>query len=123
VPGKGFFFRPYVFEEKHDRGFSTDEEFFGPVASLFCADNMDHAVQIANSSEYGLGSAVYTRSAEKASQVALQLENGFVYINSKPGLHPYIPFGGVKRSGIGKDCGESGYKEFSNEKVIVQALA
>lgn len=119
MDGRGYFFRPVVFEENGDRGFSTDEEFFGPVASLYRADDLQHALHIANLSQYGLGSAVYTKSQEKAERVARDIESGFLYVNSRPGLHPYLPFGGVKRSGFGRDGGDSGYLEFVHEKVAV----
>jgi succinate-semialdehyde dehydrogenase/glutarate-semialdehyde dehydrogenase len=116
---KGYFFSPVVLEESNDFGYSTNQEFFGPVASLFCAKNTEHAIKIANLSQYGLGSAVYTSSIELANSVAHQLENGFTYINRPPGLHPYLPFGGVKKSGFGKDCGDESYFEYVNKKVIV----
>lgn len=119
LEGKGYYFSPMVLEEKADRGFSTDEEFFGPVASLYKADRADHAVEIANLSRYGLGSAIYTKDFELALNLSHKLENGFVYINKTAGLNPYLPFGGVKDSGYGKDCGDEGYFEFVNKKVIV----
>jgi succinate-semialdehyde dehydrogenase / glutarate-semialdehyde dehydrogenase len=119
LEGKGYFFTPMVLEEKGERGMSTDEEFFGPVACLFKAKDPDHAVRIANYSRYGLGAAVYTSDSEKAETLAKGLENGFVYINRPPGLHPFLPFGGVKDSGFGKDCGDEGYLEYANKKIII----
>ncbi len=119
LDGAGYFFSPMVLEESEDRGFSTDEEFFGPVASLYRANNPEHAVAIANLSRYGLGAAVYTTDPKKAETIARKLESGFVYINKPAGLNPYIPFGGVKDSGFGKDCGDEGYYEYVNKKVVV----
>ncbi|HMO16958.1 MAG TPA: aldehyde dehydrogenase family protein [Oligoflexia bacterium] len=119
VPGQGYFHEPVVLEEPGEYGFSTDEEFFGPVASLFRAINEEHTVKIANMSRYGLGSAIYSNNTSRANNLAKKLENGFVYINHKPGLHPFIPFGGVKDSGFGKDCGDEAYYEYLSGKVIV----
>ena len=119
IDGTGFYFSPMIFEAKFDNCFSQDEEFFGPVATVLSAKDADHAIEIANSSKYGLGSSIYTKDLDKANQIAKKLEAGFTYINRPPSLHPYIPFGGVKESGFGKDCGEEGYYEYVNKKVIV----
>lgn len=119
VSGTGYFFRPMVFEETADFGFSTNQELFGPVASVFKAKDAKHACEIANLSNYGLGSAVYTKNTKTAKDAALALENGFVYINKPASLNPYLPFGGVKASGYGKDCGNDGYYEYVNKKIIV----
>jgi acyl-CoA reductase-like NAD-dependent aldehyde dehydrogenase len=118
IAGKGYFFKPMVFEETTDLGFSTNEELFGPVASIYKANDAEHACKIANLSDYGLGAAVYTKNMQVAKALALELENGFVYINKPATLNPYLPFGGVKASGFGKDCGDDGYYEYVNKKVI-----
>jgi succinate-semialdehyde dehydrogenase/glutarate-semialdehyde dehydrogenase len=120
LPGKGFFFSPMVLEETKDIGTATDEEFFGPVASVFKAKSPEHAIQIANLSRFGLGSAIYSQDLNKALELASDLENGFVYINKPPGLNPYLPFGGVKGSGYGRDCGDEGYYEYVNKKIVVK---
>ena len=120
VSGKGFYFSPMVFEENGDHGFSTNEEFFGPVASVFRATDKKHAIKIANLSSLGLGSAIYSRNIAEARALSFELENGFVYINRPPGLHPYIPFGGVKGSGYGKDCGDDGFLEYVNKKIVIE---
>jgi len=122
VSGKGYFFRPMILEESKSTGFAAREEFFGPVATLLKAKDARDAVRIANSSLYGLGAAVYSRDTNKAMEVVSQLESGFVYVNRPPGLHPYIPFGGVKMSGYGKDCGDEGFLEFVNNKSVVGIL-
>jgi len=117
--GKGYFFKPMVFESSDDGEFAAQEEFFGPVATLMRARDAKDAVRIANSSPYGLGGAVYSNNAAQIKEVAGTLESGFVYVNRTPGLHPYIPFGGVKMSGYGKDCGDDGYLEYVNKKSVV----
>ncbi len=119
IEGKGNFFAPIVLEESEDLGTSTNEEFFGPVASIFKAKSPEHAIQIANLSRFGLGSAIYSKDTYKAQELVKDLENGFVYINQPPGLNPYLPFGGVKASGYGRDCGDEGYYEYVNKKVLV----
>ena len=118
----GYFFSPMIFEDLAENSITKEEEFFGPVATIFKAKDQNDALKIANSSSYGLGSAVYTSSQERANFIAENIEAGFIYINRPPGLHPYIPFGGVKNSGYGKDCGDEGYYEFVNKKVVVGSI-
>lgn len=120
LSGKGFYFSPMVIEEPKDIGTSTNEEFFGPVASIFKATSPEHAASISNHSRFGLGSAIYSKDEKKAIKLSGELENGFVYINKPPGLNPYLPFGGVKASGYGRDCGDEGYYEYITKKIIVK---
>lgn len=117
--GLGFYFNPMVLEISDNENLPTNEELFGPVAAVYRAKDQDHAISIANSSSLGLGACVYSSNLSKAKNVADSLENGFVYINKPPSLNPYIPFGGVKASGYGKDCGEEGYMEYVVKKVLV----
>lgn len=117
--GKGYFFTPAVIEEDGEVGFATDREFFGPVASLFKGAETAQLLRMANRSRYGLGAAVYSRDEGRAAAVAEGLEAGFVYLNRPPGLNPYLPFGGVKDSGFGRDCGDEGFHEYLQSKVII----
>ncbi len=119
LDSKGYFFTPAVIEEDGEVGFATDKEFFGPVASLFRGADTAQLLRIANRSRYGLGAAVYSRDNERAAALAEGLEAGFVYLNKPPGLHPYLPFGGVKDSGFGRDCGDAGFHEYLQSKVVV----
>jgi acyl-CoA reductase-like NAD-dependent aldehyde dehydrogenase len=93
------------------------EELFGPVAVLHRVESLDDAVELANDSPYGLGSAVFARD-EEAAAVANRLEAGMVGINTTIRSAPDLPFGGVKNSGIGRELGRFGLDEFSNKKLL-----
>jgi succinate-semialdehyde dehydrogenase/glutarate-semialdehyde dehydrogenase len=94
------------------------QEFFGPVALVFSAKNMDEALAIANDSPYGLGGSIYTNDIELGKRVASRLESGMVFINYPSVSTPDLPFGGIKRSGYGKELSEFGIEEFVNKKMI-----
>ncbi|HEX5054903.1 MAG TPA: NAD-dependent succinate-semialdehyde dehydrogenase [Gammaproteobacteria bacterium] len=95
-----------------------DEETFGPVAALIRARDEAEAIQLANKSIYGLGSAVFSKDTARAEAVARQLETGFVAINDFVRSDPRLPFGGVKDSGYGRELGPYGIKEFVNIKTV-----
>ncbi|MEU4164316.1 NAD-dependent succinate-semialdehyde dehydrogenase [Actinoplanes sp. NPDC026670] len=97
---------------------SFHEELFGPVAVVIRARDEDHAVEIANDSPYGLGSYVFTGDPEQARRVADRLDTGMVFINGVGAEGPELPFGGVKRSGFGRELGRYGIEEFLNRKLI-----
>jgi len=97
------------------------EEFFGPVAMVFRAKDEDEAVAIANGTNFGLGSYLYTTDAAQAERVADRIEAGMVYVNLVLADSPELPFGGVKRSGIGRELGLLGADEFVNKKLIRSA--
>lgn len=97
------------------------EEFFGPVAMVFRATDEDDAVRIANGTEFGLGSYLYTTDPAQAERVANRIEAGMVYVNLVLADSPELPFGGVKRSGIGRELGFLGADEFVNKKLIRSA--
>ncbi|CAF3653044.1 unnamed protein product, partial [Fusarium graminearum] len=101
---KGFFIQPTVFGDVHHQMRVFREEIFGPV--------------LANDTTYGLGAAVFTKDVERAHRVAAEIEAGMVWINSTQDSEPYIPFGGVKQSGIGRELGEAGLEAYSNTKSI-----
>lgn len=94
------------------------EELFGPVAVLYPVSSAEQAVAIANDSPYGLGAAVFGRDEAKAREVADQLEVGMVGINTTIKSAPDLPFGGVKRSGVGRELGRFGLDEFANKKLV-----
>ncbi len=94
-------------------------EFFGPVAQLYIVDHEDEAVRIANDSPYGLGGAVFCDDEERAVAIASRLETGMVFINKMFGSVPELPFGGVKRSGYGRELGDLGAYEFANQQLIM----
>lgn len=94
------------------------EELFGPVAVLYRVESVDEAIDLANDSPYGLGSAVFTRDPAEADYVANRLDVGMVGLNTTIKSAPDLPFGGVKNSGIGRELGRFGLDEFCNKKLI-----
>jgi acyl-CoA reductase-like NAD-dependent aldehyde dehydrogenase len=94
------------------------EELFGPVAILYRVNSVDEAIEMANDSPFGLGSAVFTEDKQQAAYVSDRLEVGMVGINTTIKSAPDLPFGGVKSSGIGRELGKFGLNEFANKKLI-----
>ncbi len=121
IPGRGFFYQPTVLADVEPGMAAFDEEVFGPVAALVTARDEAHAIELANQSEYGLGAAVFTRSAARAKRVAAQLDVGCIYVNDFVRSSPELPFGGTKRSGYGRELGSWGLQAFANIKTIVGA--
>jgi succinate-semialdehyde dehydrogenase/glutarate-semialdehyde dehydrogenase len=94
------------------------EEFFGPVASVYKVSSEEEAIKVANDTPYGLGSYVFTTDPEQADRVANDIEAGMVFVNGVLLDAPDLPFGGVKRSGFGRELGPYGMDEFVNKKLI-----
>ncbi|ALG10963.1 NAD-dependent succinate-semialdehyde dehydrogenase [Kibdelosporangium phytohabitans] len=94
------------------------EEIFGPVALVFKAGTVEEAIAIANDSPFGLGAAVFGTDPERNREVADRIESGMVYLNRSGGSQADLPFGGIKRSGMGRELGASGIEEFMNKKSI-----
>jgi succinate-semialdehyde dehydrogenase/glutarate-semialdehyde dehydrogenase len=94
------------------------EEIFGPVVTVFRASDEDEAVAIANDSPFGLGASVWGTDPARMRRVAEQIEAGMVYMNRAGGSSADLPFGGIKRSGIGRELGPAGIEEFMNKKSI-----
>jgi succinate-semialdehyde dehydrogenase/glutarate-semialdehyde dehydrogenase len=94
------------------------EEFFGPVAMVFRAGSEEEAVELANDTPFGLGSYVFSNDPEQAERVADALDTGMVYVNGVGLDGAELPFGGVKRSGFGRELGKYGIEEFVNKKLI-----
>jgi succinate-semialdehyde dehydrogenase/glutarate-semialdehyde dehydrogenase len=94
------------------------QELFGPVAMVFRAKDEAEAVRIANDTPYGLGSYVFTDDPEQAARVADQIDAGMVFVNGVGAEGVEMPFGGVKRSGFGRELGRFGIEEFVNKKLI-----
>ncbi|EFE93874.1 NAD-dependent succinate-semialdehyde dehydrogenase [Serratia odorifera] len=115
----GNFFQPTILTNISRENPAYFEEFFGPVAQVYVVQDDDHAVQLANDSHYGLGGAIFSGDIERAKRLASRIETGMVYINSLTDTAPELPFGGVKRSGFGRELSDLGIKEFVNQKLVV----
>jgi succinate-semialdehyde dehydrogenase/glutarate-semialdehyde dehydrogenase len=114
----GNFFGGTVLTEVEPSNPAYKDEFFGPVAMVFRAESEDEAIEIANDTEYGLGSYVFTTDPDQALRVAERIEAGMVFVNLVGADGAELPFGGVKRSGSGRELGRSGFEEFLNKKLI-----
>lgn len=115
----GFFIEPTIFDCPSNSTAIAQEEIFGPVVCVIGFDTEEEAIAIANDSQYGLSGGVFSRDAGRAYNIARQLRTGGVLINGGGGrLNPTVPFGGYKRSGIGREFGEEGLNEYLEIKVI-----
>ena len=94
------------------------EETFGPVAALIRAKDTDEAIRLANDSEFGLGSAIWTADTQEAQRIADRIEAGMVFVNGMVASDARLPFGGVKKSGFGHELSEIGIKEFTNAQTV-----
>ncbi|HEY3683180.1 MAG TPA: NAD-dependent succinate-semialdehyde dehydrogenase [Streptosporangiaceae bacterium] len=118
IDGPGAYMEPTVLTGVTPDMAAYSEEIFGPVALVFRVDSEDEAVKLANDTPYGLGSGVFSADPERARRVGEQIDAGMVYINAAGGSQADVPFGGIKRSGIGRELGPLGIEEFMNKKVI-----
>ncbi len=115
---KGAFFPPGVLTGVTADSPAYKEELFGPVATVYKVSSEDEAVELANDTPFGLGSYVYTTDKDQALRVADKIEAGMVYVNVVGADGVELPFGGVKRSGFGRELGRFGIDEFVNKKLI-----
>lgn len=115
---KGAYFPPGVLTEVSIDSPSYREELFGPVATVYKVDSEEQAVELANDTPFGLGSYVFTTDEEQAARVADRIDAGMVFVNVVGADGVELPFGGVKRSGFGRELGRFGIDEFVNKKLI-----
>ncbi|MET7698309.1 NADP-dependent succinic semialdehyde dehydrogenase [Streptomyces sp. NPDC005485] len=116
--GPGWYYPPTVLADITPDMRIHREEAFGPVATLYRAADLDEAVAIANDSPFGLSSNVWTRDEAEVDRFVLDLEAGAVYVNGMTASHPAFPFGGVKRSGYGRELAGHGIREFCNITTV-----
>ncbi|MCP5463945.1 MAG: NAD-dependent succinate-semialdehyde dehydrogenase [Deltaproteobacteria bacterium] len=117
LPGQGYFFEPTVFSGVTAGSVLSQEEVFGPVASLFKVQSEEEAIALANDSPFGLGGAVFTKE-QRGEEIAKQINAGVVAVNDMVKSDPRLPFGGVKESGYGCELGSFGFYEFANIKTV-----
>jgi succinate-semialdehyde dehydrogenase/glutarate-semialdehyde dehydrogenase len=114
----GNFFEPTILTDITPENDAYSEEFFGPVAQVYCVASEEEAVKLANDTPFGLGSYLMTNDADQAKRVADEIDAGMVYVNIVGADAAETPFGGTKRSGFGRELGRFGADEFVNKKMI-----
>lgn len=118
VPSKGAFVQPTILTNVTPENPAYYWEFFGPVSLVFRARDEEDAVAIANDSPFGLGGSVFTSDLKHGAEVAKRISSGMVFVNHPTMAKADLPFGGVRRSGYGRELTELGIKEFVNQKLI-----
>ncbi len=116
--GVGFFFPPTLLDRVTPDQAAGCEETFGPVAAVLRAGSVEEAVALANDTDYGLGASVWSGDAERAEALVPRLEAGSVFVNGVVKSDPRLPFGGIGRSGYGRELGAEGLREFTNLKTV-----
>ena len=114
----GNFFAPTVLTDIPPGSPASKDELFGPVASVFRAKDVDDAIRIANDSSFGLGSSVWTNDPDERARFIAGIEAGQVFVNAMVVSDPRVPFGGVKRSGYGRELSQHGIREFVTAKTV-----
>jgi succinate-semialdehyde dehydrogenase/glutarate-semialdehyde dehydrogenase len=115
---KGYYYAPTLLSDVTPEMPAFREETFGPLAAIIRVKDVDEAISLANDSPYGLGGNIWTRDVARAKELARRVESGTVSINGMVASHPRLPFGGVKRSGYGRELSSFGIREFTNIQAV-----
>ena len=118
LAGKGYFYEPSIVTGVTPDMSLFREETFGPVAAVISARNTDHAIELANASDFGLGGNLWTSNIERGRALARHIESGGVFINGMTASDPRLPFGGIKHSGYGRELSSFGIREFVNIQTV-----
>ena len=118
IGNKGYFYKPTIVKNVTPKMRIAQEEVFGPVAPVMVADDDMQALKLANDSQYGLGASIWTQDLDKAERLSSIVESGIVSVNNVVISDPRIPFGGVKKSGFGRELSRYGMLEFVNIKSV-----
>jgi len=118
IDGLGYYFQPTIIKGLKPEMRIFKEETFGPVFSIFIVKDADEAINLANDSDFGLGGSLWTSDRKKGISLARQIESGAVFVNGMTKSDPRLPFGGIKKSGFGRELSHYGIKEFVNIKTI-----
>lgn len=118
LPAQGYFLSPTIIEGLDARHSIHQEEIFGPVLSVLGFDTEDQAIELANSTRYGLAAGVWTSNAGQAARLARAIKSGTVWVNSYGVFHPTLPFGGTKSSGFGRELGASAIEGYTEIKTV-----
>jgi succinate-semialdehyde dehydrogenase/glutarate-semialdehyde dehydrogenase len=118
IPGPGWYYEPTVLLDVTTEMRVLKEEVFGPVATVERYTDLDEAIRIANRTQYGLGSSIWTRDPAERERLVAGIQAGQVFVNTMVASSPELPFGGIKRSGYGRELSDMGIKEFCNAKSV-----
>ena len=118
IPGEGFYFQPGILENIPPSSKAYHEEIFGPVMLMYKIETLDEAITIANESPFGLGSVIWTQDEAEQEKAIRRLQAGSTFVNSMTASDPRLPFGGIKKSGYGRELAEEGVRSWSNVKTV-----
>jgi len=118
IEGAGYFYRPGILENIPKSSKAYYEEIFGPVALMFKVASVEEAIDLANDSPFGLGSSIFSQDKREQDLAIDEIEAGATFVNAMTASHPALPFGGVKRSGYGRELAAEGLRAFCNVKTV-----
>lgn len=119
MDGPGYYFQPTVLGAIPAGSPAHNDELFGPVASLFVAEDLDQAIAMANDTPFGLGSCIWTNDVKERERFIEEIQAGMAFVNGMVASDPRLPFGGIKQSGYGRELSVQGIREFVNLKTVV----